>query len=330
MIKLGIIGIGSMGCLFAARLNDRADVVMVGHWPEQLAALRQNGLTLLTPQGRSRHHVIRATDDLTTVGTVDAALILVKSHQTSRAAAQTSQILADDGIALTLQNGLGNGELLTAVLGSERVASGVTSEGANIVAPGWVQHAGTGHTHLAPSTKTQTSRSRLIQLAELFNDVGFPTSLIDNADTLLWGKLAVNAGINPLTALLQVPNGFLAENEGARRLMMQTAAEVALVAEMKGIPLPYPDAPQQALSVATETATNQSSMLQDILRGAPTEIEAICGAVVQNGRLLGIPTPLNQHLLTLVKRVEQGQNPHPLITPRSPFISIRHLLPDDS
>ncbi|HEX6387696.1 MAG TPA: 2-dehydropantoate 2-reductase [Anaerolineae bacterium] len=300
-MNVAIIGVGAMGCLFAGHLASLAKVVMIGRWQEQLAALQDQGLTLIHTDGRESHHRLHATSGLTGLAPADLALILVKSGQTERAARQAQQLLSPRGIALTLQNGLGNLEKVAAVVGANRAALGVTAQGATVVAPGIVRHAGHGPTHLA---RQPAAAAGLAEVAELFNQAGLETYLTDNANSLVWGKLAVNAGINPLTALLGVPNGFLAENEGARAIMGQAAEEVAAVARAQGIELPFADAAQRALEVARATAANHSSMLQDVMRGASTEIDAICGAVVDYGRRYDVPTPVNERLLQLVKRLE--------------------------
>lgn len=309
-MRIAIVGIGAMGCLFGAKLSQVAEVTLVGHWPAQLAALREHGLRLLQPDGRSHTIPLTATDDLKTAAPADLALILVKSYQTPQAAATAQQLLAPHGVALTLQNGLGNLEQLTAVLGPNHANLGITSEGAALLAPGVVHHAGTGHTTLADAAETTypepvegTVSPR--KIAELFTSAGFATSLSSNVNGLVWGKLAVNAGINPLTAVLQVPNGFLAENAAARELMQLAAQEVALVAAAQAIQLPFAAA-AQALAVAQATAANHSSMRQDLANGRSTEIGAICGAVVAAGRRFGVPTPVNGVLQTAVRQAEQG------------------------
>jgi 2-dehydropantoate 2-reductase len=144
-------------------------------------------------------------------------------------------------------------------------------------------------------------------VADLFNAAGLETTLVDNPNSLVWGKLAINAGINPLTALLEVPNGELAEQESWRQVMAAAAREVAQVAAAQGIRLPFGDAADRTVAVSRATATNRSSMLQDVSRAAPTEIDAITGAVVRFGQLLGIPTPVNEKLLRLVKDKEAGR-----------------------
>jgi 2-dehydropantoate 2-reductase len=169
--------------------------------------------------------------------------------------------------------------------------------------PGVVHHAGTGHTYIANSGETAVPPQEIVALLQA---AGFQTSLAANTAGLVWGKLAINAGINPLTAVLQVPNGFMAENETARRLMQQAAEEVAQVAAAQNIQLPFADAAAQALAVAKATAANHSSMRQDLVNGRATEIAAICGAVIEYGRRFGVPTPVNLVLQTAVQQAEQG------------------------
>ncbi|WP_420643049.1 ketopantoate reductase family protein [Candidatus Leptofilum sp.] len=310
-MRVAIIGIGAMGCLFGAKLSQVAEVTLVGNWPAQLTALREHGLQFIVPDGRSQTIQLQITNDPQTAAPADLALILVKSYQTQQAAEVAKQIISPNGVALTLQNGLGNLEQLTAVLGHRHANLGITSEGAALLEPGLVRHAGSGHTYIANSEETAVPPQKIVNL---FQAAGFQTSLATNAEGLVWGKLAINAGINPLTAVLQVPNGFLAENAAARALMILAAQEVAAVAAAQNIELPFADAGAQTLAVAQATAANHSSMRQDVANGRPTEIEAICGAVVAAGRRLGVPTPVNLVLQTAVRQAEQGLWPD-AITP---------------
>jgi 2-dehydropantoate 2-reductase len=130
---------------------------------------------------------------------------------------------------------------------------------------------------------------------------GFLVENAPDANALLWGKLVINAAINPLTALLGVPNGELLARREARTLLAAVAREAASVAVAQGTRLPYPDPVVAAETIARRTETNRSSMLQDVLRGAPTEIDAINGAIVQAGAQVGVPTPINRTLWQLVK-----------------------------
>lgn len=163
---------------------------------------------------------------------------------------------------------------------------------------GAVRHAGRGHTYFAIK---EGMRRRLEGVAALFGEAGFSTSLVDDALSLIWGKLAVNAGINPLTALLQRPNGYLVGNSHAVDIMSRAATEVAAVASALNIELPYADAAVRTAEVARATSANRSSMAQDIARGMPTEVDQITGKVTEYGRRTGVPTPVNEALLLLVR-----------------------------
>ena len=300
--SLLIIGTGALACLFAARLADAGvRVTLLGTWPEGLKALRQHGVRLVEADGRERAFPVRAIADPAGCAGACFALVLVKSWQTERAARQLAQCLAPDGLALTLQNGLGNRETLARALGAPRVALGVTTTGATLLGPGRVRPAGEGIISLG-------THPRLGPLADLLRRAGFAVEIMPGTDDLLWSKLVVNAAINPLTALLRVPNGELLARPAARTLMAAAAHEAATVAAAIGMHLTYPDPVAAAEDVARRTAANRSSMLQDVERGAPTEIETICGAVAQAGEQSGVPTPVNRTLWLLIKALaEKGE-----------------------
>jgi 2-dehydropantoate 2-reductase len=291
--RLLIVGTGAMACLFGARLAACADVTLLGSWPAGLQALERDGICLDIDGTSARVHV-QVTSDPGDCGGISMALVLVKSWQTERAAAQLATCLAGDGVALTLQNGLGNLELLQAALGHERAALGVTTVGATLLGPAHVRLGGLGPTYLA-------QHPRLEPLADLLQEGGFEVRLAEDLDSLVWGKLAVNAGINPLTALQRMENGGVIEQPEARALAAAAAQEVAAVAAARGTNLPFHDPGEETLAVARRTAHNRSSMYQDVLRGAPTEVDAICGAIVREGEKYGVPTPVNWTLWQLVR-----------------------------
>ncbi len=312
-MKLAIFGIGAMGSLFGARLAPYTDVTLIGHWPEQVEALRRGPLHVLRADGSTYETRVRVTDSVGAThesplraafdgDPADVALILTKAGKTDQAALAASHVLKPDGVAVTLQNGIGNYEILEQRVGAGRAALGTTTQGAAMVEPGVVREGGAGLTHLATRAEIDGNIRRL---AELLEQAAFKTEVVGDVSGLVWGKLAINAAINPLTALLRVPNGALLDSPEARRIMEQAALEVAAVAEAQGIRLPFEDADIAAAKVAQATAVNLSSMLQDARRGAETEIEAICGAVLREGQRLGVPTPTNAMLYYLIKAMEQ-------------------------
>jgi 2-dehydropantoate 2-reductase len=289
--ELLIVGSGALATLFAARLSAAGvDVMMLGSWGEGLAALRKNGAYI---EG-SESQTVRATDNPADCRGAKLALVLVKSWQTEHSASQLADCLANDGLVVTLQNGLGNDTILFNFLGLQRVARGVTTIGATLVAPGVVRSGGEG-------VITLEAHSRLAKLEEMLGLAQFKVGVVADVEPVVWGKLIVNAAINPLTAILQVKNGELLTSPRARVLMGQLAQEAAQVAAACAVVLPYLDPVQAVEEVARRTAGNISSMLQDVLRGTPTEVDAINGTVIRRGEQAGVPVPVNRTIWSLVK-----------------------------
>ncbi|SRR6266542_1013322 len=290
-----IVGTGALGGLFAARLAQAGyDVTVLGTWKEGLNAIRENGVRFVDSDGRKYQYDVHATDNPRECVETKHALVLVKAWQTERAAGQLKDCLAVDGLAVTLQNGLGNRETLIQSLGVGRVALGVTTTGATLLGAGVVKAGGEGAISIEQN-------QALGPLEAALRSANFNVQIVDDALSLIWGKLVINSAINPLTALLRLKNGELLERPSAREMMGSLAGETAQVAFAENIKLPFDDPVAAAEEVARKTAANQSSMLQDVLRGAPTEIEAICGAVVKTAQRHGIPTPANWACWQLVK-----------------------------
>ena len=295
-----IVGTGALATLFAARLSaSGAAVTMLGTWQEGIRALQRDGARLTLEDGSELVGQVRATDDPSACRGARLALVLVKAWQTERAASQLWECLSDEGAAVSLQNGLGNRETLVRFLDDGRVGLGVTTLGATLLGPGCAAYGGDG----VVSVETHP---RLGPLENLLNGAGFRVEVIPDARVLLWSKLVVSAAINPLTALLGVPNGALLERPSARVLMTGLACETAGVARALGVELPFADAAAAAEAVARRTASNHSSMLQDARRGARTEIDAICGAVVRAGEQADAPTPLNRVMAQMVAALLPG------------------------
>jgi 2-dehydropantoate 2-reductase len=291
-----------LASLFAAKISATGiPVTMLGNWKEGLAALRLYGVTLVQPDGKQKAYPIRVVDDSSDCVGMKYALVLVKSWQTARAAKQLKKCLSDDGIAVTLQNGLGNREILESILGEERVALGVTTTGATLLSSGRVRPGGQGLISLG-------EHPRLEPIREYLKSAGFKLETIKNTDTLIWSKLVVNAAINPITALLKVSNGSLLSRASARQLSADLAKEVASLASAQGIQLSFKNPVAAAEKVAKGTENNHSSMYQDIQRGAPTEIDAICGEVVRLGKELGVQTPVNYTVWKLINAIIEGLN----------------------
>ncbi len=299
-MRVCVIGAGAMGSLFGGILSAVADVTLVDPWQAHVEAINQHGLRIVSSEGE-RTVQVKAVSLAEEVGVVDLAIVFVKSHQTAWAAEIARGLLGPQGLALTLQNGLGNGETLARVVGEERACLGVTAHGATLLGPGQVRHAGKGATHLG---RTPLIAGKVAAVADLFAAAGLDVHIVDDVDSLIWGKLVINVGINALTALMRVKNGVLEQVEPFCQVMDAAVQEAVGVAQALGVNLPYPDAVERVRSVCRATAANRSSMLQDALRGQLTENEVINGAIVRQAARLGIAVPVNQMLYSLIKGME--------------------------
>ena len=297
-----IVGTGALATLFGWRLAAAGhSVTLLGTWDLGIETLRDTGVRLVDARGHESALPVRAITDPRDAAGARQAIVLVKSWQTARVARQLRECLAPDGIAVTLQNGLGNDEILKHELGTERVTLGTTTTGVTLLGPGLVKPAGEGRI-------TIQAHPRLKPLKEALMSSGFTLDVVQDASALIWGKLVVNSAINPLTALLRVQNGELLNRPTARALMRTLAEETAAVARASSVKLATKDPAGMVEEVARRTAANYSSMLQDVLRGAPTEIDAICGAVTEAGRKTNVRTPVNEACWQLVQALVAGNS----------------------
>ena len=296
-----VVGPGAMGCLFASRLKKAGhEVIIADHRPERADLINKSGLLIEGVAGEERVRVPVVTRRVP--AEVNVALICVKANQTREAAENISSWLDLRATVLTLQNGLGNFELLEEVFGKERVLGGVTSEGATLLGPGHARHAGRGETIIGPAGPADGPVAKIVSA---FEGAGFDTRSADEVENLIWGKLLINVGINALTAITRLKNGLLPAIEGTRTVMRMAVGEAESVAHAKGINLPYPNAFERVLEACRATAENKASMLQDVLGQRITEIQFINGAVVREGKKIGIPTPVNLTLTSLVSAIQE-------------------------
>ena len=306
-MELLIIGAGAMGGLFGALLAPHAAVSLLTTNQEHAAVMGGHGLTLVDLDGATRRVPVRVLTDPQDYGRrADVVLVCTKTRATAQAAATARDLLAADGLALTLQNGLGNLEQLVAAVGAQRAAAGVTSQAATLLAPGRVRHAGSGVTHLGFIRPPHGAMEPLLAAtAAVFAAGGLTVHTSDLVLGRIWAKLFVNVGINALTATLGCKNGELLTLPGVAERMARLVAEAMEVARAEGIA--FVDDPQEATRIVCQrTAENVSSMLQDVRQRRRTEIDAINGAIVAGGQAHGIATPENELLCQQVREVEMS------------------------
>ena len=307
-MKIVIVGPGAMGCLFAGLLVEAGhrDVWLLDKHEERAGEIAKNGLKIEGIGGARSVSGIKSTANPQEIGIADLVLIFVKSYDTAEASHSVLPITGDNTTVLTLQNGLTNVDTISEILGEDRVVAGITSHGATMLGTGHVRHAGVGQTTIGEPKGGESARTELI--ADILSSAGFQTTISHNIHNPIWGKLIINAAINPLTAITKLRNGALLEYNEVRKLLGMTAEEAARVAVARKISLPYDNAVSAVEAVCRATSANISSMLQDVLRHKRTEIDAINGAIVNEARKAGIEVPINETLTCLVKGIEYTQN----------------------
>lgn len=290
-----------MGCLFAARLSKAGfHVTLLDYIPERAKQINEQGVVVEGVTGPYTVKVPTVAGDLSS--SPDLVLICVKSYKTRQASEAIQSTLPANVVVVTLQNGVGNAEILEHVFGKERMLCGVTSEGATLLGPGKIRHAGQGETIIGPGGDPHSPAEKLVSA---FVQAGFRAKAVDNVRDYIWGKLIINVGINALTAITRLKNGRLPEVPGTRLVLEEAVREAVAVAAAKDIQLPYPDPLGHVMEVCEATAGNMASMLQDVLKEKETEVDAINGAIVREGKALGIPTPVNLTLTSLVRAIQE-------------------------
>ena len=309
-MRVCIVGPGAIGCLFGAFLAKSGnDVTMIDRHADRAALISSRGI-IMTGISGDFTVAVQASSDATKVRNAELVMICVKSYDTAVAVGGLPRQLAENCAVLTLQNGLGNVELIAERFGAQQSYAGTTALGATLLGPGHVRHSGQGVTTVGRFKGAPDAR--VDEIVDLLSEAGFETHAVTDVTVALWTKVVVNAAINPLTALTGVRNGRLVEVPQARELLARVVRECAEVARTQGVtddPLPRVE------EICNKTAQNVSSMLQDILRAKQPEIESINAAVVQEAERQGIPAPVNEVLAGLVS----------VLATRTPFWQARRM-----
>lgn len=290
-MKVAVIGPGAMGCLFAARMAEgNVNTTLVDHNAERALRLSKSGITVESAKGTQTTKLPVVTE---VPAKQDLLLVLTKAYS-------TEDLSLPGGVpVLTLQNGLGNVEILCNGVGSSKLLAGTTSEASTLLDEGRVRHVAAGLTRVGAWTSCPTQAAE-----EALGKAGFTYEVTEIPGQMIWEKVAISAGINPLTALLGVPNGKLVEMREARQLIRDLVVEAAKVASTEGYRFNY-SLVEVAEQVCKDTAENISSMLQDVRAGKKTEIEAISGEILRRAEIASLPVPRTRVIWQLVRGLEQ-------------------------
>ena len=300
-MKIAIVGAGSMGSLFGALLAESGESVrLYDIWAEHVKAINEKGLGIEL-NGKTRSVNVKATTDKEKIRKADLVIIFVKSTQTGDAARVASELVDNTGFVLTLQNGMGNADIIAEVIDPGGIIAGTTSHGATLLGPGLIRHAGTGLTVIGMWSGNE--KAGIQKIADVFNKAGIITETADDIRSVVWKKLIINVGINAITALTGIKNGMILDLSSTKALVHAAVKEAMEVARTQGIKMPD-EMVELVFQVAEATGANRSSMGQDVDNKRQTEINAINGAVVKEAEKLGLNVPVNQTLTALVETMQ--------------------------
>ncbi|MBB2999200.1 2-dehydropantoate 2-reductase [Paraburkholderia tropica] len=296
-MKVAIMGAGAVGCYYGGMLARAGhDVVLIGR-EQHVEVIEREGLHLETQTFDERIGTphLRASTRPDAVAGAQLVLFCVKSPDTESAGESIKPHLGADTLVLTLQNGVDNAERLRTVIAQD-VAAAVVYVATEMAGPGHVRHHGRGELVIEPSRNSEAIAQTLIAA-----DV--PTEISANVRGALWAKLILNCAYNALSAITQLPYGRLVEGTGVRDAMHDVVEECKAVAHADGVTLP-PDVETAVRRIAETMPGQFSSTAQDLARGKRSEIDHLNGLIVRRGTALGVATPANRLLHTLVKLIE--------------------------
>ncbi|MCK5350218.1 MAG: ketopantoate reductase family protein [Desulfobacula sp.] len=300
-MDITFIGSGAMGGLFGYFLaRSGQNVFLMDIWEDHVSAINSQGLGVEF-NGKINRMDIPASSDMNDIRKSDLVIIFVKSTQTEQAAVQALKYLKDEGLVLTLQNGMGNADKISQAVHPDKVIAGTTSHGATILGPGLIRHAGAGPTLIG--MWSEKNNTELATIKNVFCNAGIDTRIEDNIHLIIWKKLIINVGINAITALTGIKNGKIMDSPPTGELVRMVVKEACDVALAHGMKLPD-DIADQVFTIATATGLNRSSMGQDIDHKRLTEIDAINGAIVSLAQKKGMRVPVNQTLTALVQTLQ--------------------------
>lgn len=299
-MRIGIVGCGAVGSLFAAHLATLDDVEVWAYdvWEDHVAAIRRDGLRL-TGVGEVVSRP-RATSDPAELPPMDFGIVAVKGMYTGDAIAATAHAFADAAVC-SVQNGVGNEEVIAEFV--PRVIRGTTFPAGRVVAPGVVQWDTAGKTWIGPFEPKPASMEEVRTLAEVLTRAGMETEALEDARGAQWTKLVFNAASNALCSLTGLPHGRAALHPDVRWVMDRVVDEGKAVAAALGIHMEKD--PAVLLEESIEPALDHApSMLQDVRARRRTEIDQLNGGIVRFGEEVGVETPLNRAAWALVRGLE--------------------------
>jgi 2-dehydropantoate 2-reductase len=301
-VRAAVIGCGAIGSLYAAHLArvPEVEVWVVDPWAEHMAAIAANGLRVTGLADFTAD--VRPLTDARDLPGCDFGLVATKAKHT-RAAVEGARAALAGAAVVSLQNGLGNEEVIAELL--PRVIRGSIITAGAVAAPGVVRYDAPGDSWFGPFEPRPAALTEVELLARLLTEGGLRTHAMADARGPQWTKVVFNSATSPLAALTGLSVGRVCTDAGLRPQVDALIAEALAVCDKAGIALTRPPRESVAEAIA-EAYDHKPSMLQDVLARRATEIDALNGGIAAEGRRAGVPTPLHDCMVALVKALESG------------------------
>ena len=298
-MKILIYGTGGVGGFIGGKLAQTQHQVTLIARGDHLNAIQKNGLTIESITGdftvRSHH----ATNDLNTIDTPDLVIFGTKSWQLEKVAKGILQYTNETTVFLPLQNGANNTEILNTVLPKQQVLSGLCRMISFIKSPGVISNPDIPPTFLF-GEQDNTRTPRVEAILTLFKDAGLNAQIPENIQVAIWQKFLFITTVSAIGGLTRASIGVMRDSPYIKNLMLKTAQEVAAVAHAKGISLPKDTIDKAFAAIARQAPNTTASTQRDLMEGKPSELENFNGFIVQQGKRLGIPTPVNEMIYELL------------------------------
>ena len=300
-MKITILGAGSMGSLIGSYLSRKHEITMIDYFGKIVDHIKENGIEIIEQDNSARHYKPKAFLSGTCDEVCDLLIIFVKDIGTDDALRQNQKLIGKDTVVLSLQNGMGNDEIIKKYVKEENILLGTTKHNAHTLEYGVIKHSGSGVTHIGSLVQNMQLAS---EVAEVLNECGFETEASNLVNHLLWEKIFVNITINALTCILQTTMDFMSYDSPLDTATSNVLKEAIAVAKADGEQFDYETVKRQLYDLTTKYIGGKASMEQDVELKRKTEIDFINGSIVRLGKKYNIPTPVNETIVSLVHSKE--------------------------
>jgi 2-dehydropantoate 2-reductase len=300
-MKIAVLGAGAMGALFGGHLSKHNDVWLVDVDAQRVRAINEKGVTITEKDGENVF-MPKALTDTSDLDEMDLIIIFVKAMFTFEALSRNRHLIGKDTYVMTLQNGAGHETKLIQFTDTDHVLIGTTQHNSSIISDGHIYHGGGGKTTIGI---LGGNSARIQHIADSFSNCGFETIVSDNVKKQIWTKLFLNTAASSLTAILQVPLGFILDDPYASLLMEKLAHEAVTVANAEGFA--QFDAEEVIGNIKTVLANAKNgytSIYADLKNGVRTEVDTISGSVVETARRMGVAVPYHELVVSLIHAIE--------------------------